>query len=54
VNELYITTGKNHLYATQGRTETNDLAQEARSLFAEDAALSGEYNHTLRTANGTT
>jgi hypothetical protein len=47
VNELYITTGKNHLYATQGRTETNDLAQEARSLFAEDAALSGEYNHTL-------
>ena len=47
VNELYITAGKNHLYATQGRTETNDLAQEARALFAADAALSDEYNHTL-------
>ena len=47
VNELYITVGKNHLYATQGRTETNDLAHEARSLFAADAALSDEYNHTL-------
>ena len=47
VNELYITAGKNHLYATQGRVSTNDLAQAARSLFAEDAALSDEYNHKL-------
>ncbi len=47
VNELYITTGKNHLYATQGRVSTNDLAQEVRTLFAEDAALTDEYNHTL-------
>jgi hypothetical protein len=47
VNELYITAGKNHLYAAQGRTETNDLAQEAQALFAADAALSDKYNHTL-------
>ena len=47
VNELYITAGKNHLYATQGRVSTNDLAQEARTLFAADEALSDEYNHTL-------
>ena len=47
VNELYITAGKNHLYAAQGRVSTNDLAQKARELFAADAALSDEYNHKL-------
>ncbi len=47
VNELYITAGKNHLYAAQGRVSANDLAQKARTLFAADAALSYEYNHTL-------
>ncbi len=47
VNELYITAGKNHLYATQGRASANDLAQQARNLFAADAALSSEYNHKL-------
>jgi hypothetical protein len=50
VNELYITVGRNHLYAAQGRVTTNDLANEARTHFAEDAALSDEYNHKL--ANG--
>ncbi|MGA2891189.1 MAG: glycosyl hydrolase 115 family protein [Terracidiphilus sp.] len=47
VNELYIAAGKNHLYATQGRASTNDLADETRALFAADAALSDEYNHKL-------
>jgi hypothetical protein len=47
VNELYIAAGKNHLYATQGRVSANDLAQEARALFAEDASLSYQYNHLL-------
>ena len=47
VNELYITAGRNHLYATQGRVTTNDLANQARDLFAEDAQLSDEYNHKL-------
>jgi hypothetical protein len=47
VNELYITAGENALYARQGRVSTNDLAQKARRLFAEDAALSDEYNHAL-------
>ena len=47
VNELYITAGKNRLYATQGRASANDLAQQTRSLFAADAALSDEYNHKL-------
>ena len=47
VNELYITAGKNAFYATQGRVSANDLADQARSLFAQDGALSYEYNHVL-------
>ena len=47
VTELYITAAKNHLYASQGRASTNDLAARARALFQADADLSGEYNHTL-------
>ncbi len=47
VNELYITVARNHLYATQGRASANDLAHDAETLFAADAALSDEYNHRL-------
>jgi hypothetical protein len=47
VNELYITAGENRLYATEGRASANDLADQARALFAEDARLSDEYNHKL-------
>ncbi|HTV82526.1 MAG TPA: glycosyl hydrolase 115 family protein [Acidobacteriaceae bacterium] len=47
VNELYITAGENALYAAQGRVSTNDLADQARKLLAEDAALTFEYNHVL-------
>ncbi|MGH9607038.1 MAG: glycosyl hydrolase 115 family protein [Terracidiphilus sp.] len=47
VNELYIAAGENALYAKQGRVSTNDLADRARKLFAEDAALSWKYNHGI-------
>jgi Glycosyl hydrolase family 115/Gylcosyl hydrolase family 115 C-terminal domain len=47
VNQLYITAGENALYAMQGRVTANDLAEKARSLFAEDAALTYRYNHVL-------
>src|SRR6266568_1603468 len=47
VTELYITAGRNHLYASQGRASANDLAAEARALFQADADLSAYYNHTL-------
>jgi hypothetical protein len=47
VTELYVATGKNRLYASQGRASTNDLALQARDLFAADADLSASYNHTL-------
>jgi hypothetical protein len=47
VNELYITAGRNRLYALQGRASTNDLAAKVRDLFQADARLSDSYNHTL-------
>lgn len=46
VNELLITAGQNRLYSAQGRKTTNALAQKARTLFAEDAAMTERY-HTL-------
>jgi len=47
VAELYITAGKNHLYASQGRASTNDLADQVDALFKADQALSDYYNHKL-------
>ena len=37
----------NRLYASQGRASTNDLAATAEARFADDAALSTQYNTTL-------
>jgi hypothetical protein len=47
VNELYITAGKNRLYADQRRASANDLAARAKALFQADANLSDSYNRTL-------
>ena len=47
LNELYVTVGRNRMYAVQGRTSTNDLAGRTRELFREDEQLSRYYNETL-------
>ena len=47
VNDLYITTAKNRLYASQGRPSADDYAAQARALFKADADLSDYYNHVL-------
>ena len=47
LNELYITVGKNRLYAVQGRAATNDLAERARELFRADEQLARYYNETM-------
>jgi hypothetical protein len=47
VNELYVTAGKNQLYAVQGRSSTNQMARKARALFQGDADLSAQYNQAL-------
>jgi hypothetical protein len=50
LNELYVSVGKNRLYAKQGRAATNTLADKARELFRRDSAISDFYNRVL--ANG--
>ncbi|MFH1198183.1 MAG: glycosyl hydrolase family 8 [bacterium] len=47
LNELYVTVGKNQLYAKQGRAATNDLASEAKKLFERDADISSYYNKVM-------
>ena len=47
LNEMYVTIGKNNLYAKQRRAGTNDLAEQARKLFANDSAISYYYNKTM-------
>jgi len=47
VNELYITAGRNALYAGQGRSSTNDLADRVAEIFKADADLMDHYNHTF-------
>ncbi len=44
VNELYVTAGKNAMYAAQGRALAADMALRTEQLFAEDTALMGYYN----------
>ena len=50
VTELYIASGKNLMYASQGRASANEWAAKTRDLFKADADLSAYYNHTM--ANG--
>ncbi len=47
VAQTYIATGKNRLYATQGRVSANEWADKAGSLFKQNAELSAYYNHVL-------
>jgi Glycosyl hydrolase family 115/Gylcosyl hydrolase family 115 C-terminal domain len=47
VTEMYIAAGRNQLYARQGRSIANQYADQTRDLFAQDAALTDEYNHKL-------
>ncbi|PJJ75639.1 glycosyl hydrolase family 115 (putative glucuronidase) [Thermoflavifilum aggregans] len=47
LNELYVTVGKNRLYALQGRAITNSLADKAHALYERDSLLSFTYNHVI-------
>lgn len=47
VNELYVTAGKNALYARQGRSLTNEMAGRTEALFQTDTALMGFYNRSF-------
>jgi len=47
LSELYVTAAKNHLYAKQGRIETNNLANKVKELFDKDAEITNYYNNVL-------
>lgn len=47
VTELNLAVGRNRLFATQGRASTNALADKARALFADDAALRQRWDALL-------
>ncbi len=47
VNELYVTAGRNALYAQQGRAAANDLADKVEQIFQADADLMDHYNRTF-------
>ncbi|HSZ32091.1 MAG TPA: glycosyl hydrolase 115 family protein, partial [Puia sp.] len=47
LNNLYVATGKNRLYASQGRASANDFADSVKKYFDEDARLASYYNTVL-------
>ncbi|MBA4137176.1 MAG: glycosyl hydrolase [Opitutus sp.] len=47
VNELHLMAGLNRLAAVQGRASTNALAERARELFRDDAALTARWDALL-------
>jgi hypothetical protein len=50
LNELYVATAKNHLYAEQGNALANEYAEKVKELFEKDSQLTNYY-HT-KMANG--
>lgn len=47
LNDLYVTTAKNHLYASQGRSLTNKMAERVEALFKKDAEITDYYHNEL-------
>ena len=50
MNELYIVAAQNHLFAQQGRNNTNGMAQRVKTLFEKDSILTKRYH--MQIANG--
>ncbi|MBF4507892.1 glycosyl hydrolase 115 family protein [Flavobacterium sp. JLP] len=50
LNELYVSTAKNQLYASQGRASANSYAKQVKELFEKDSLLTNYYHTKL--ANG--
>lgn len=47
LNDMYVTLGKNKMYASQGRSLANSLADKAKELYRNDSLISAYYNKTL-------
>ena len=50
LNEMYVITAKNHLYAEQGNAIANAYAEKVKALFEKDSLLTNYYHTQL--ANG--
>lgn len=50
LNELYVATAKNQLYASQGRASANGYAEKVKKLFENDSLFTNYYHTKL--ANG--
>lgn len=46
--DMYVSAGRNRLYARQGRVTTNDMAARVRTLFQRDAELARQYQHDIK------
>ncbi|MDT0676513.1 glycosyl hydrolase 115 family protein [Autumnicola musiva] len=44
LNELYVTTAKNRLYAEQGRAVANNYAEKVKELYKKDSELTEKYH----------
>lgn len=47
LNELYLATALNHLYASQRRSKTNKMAYRVQELFNRDAEITNYYHYEL-------
>ena len=47
LNDLYVTTARNRLYAEQGRAATNALADSVEAMFEYDAELTRRYHEDI-------
>ncbi|HEY2350199.1 MAG TPA: glycosyl hydrolase 115 family protein, partial [Puia sp.] len=47
LNKLYVTSGKNRLYAEQGRASANDEGDNVKKYFKADSLLSKYYNTVM-------
>jgi len=47
LNGLYVTTAKNRMYASQGRSLTNNLAEGVKELFENDEKITNYYHNGL-------
>jgi len=45
LNELYVATAKNRLYAEQGRAVANSYAEKVKELYQKDSELTEEYHN---------
>ena len=47
LNKLYVSAGRNHLYAAQGRAAANDQADSVKKYFDDDASFANYYNNIM-------